>query len=333
MASFFQRSNGFYYAVSCDDGKRRWQSLKTKDFAEAREAFRRLGDLRKKKSDYRISYFMEEFEERMGLMVARSTLLLYLSGLANLRRLCGDLPLREITPDVVERFKVLREKEVKPVTVNIDLRSLRVAFNDAMRLHVINENPFQGTRMLRLDDAEAPFLNEKEIQRLCQVIDDQNFRQLVMFGILTCMRRGEIIHLEWEDVDIERQEIHIRNKSDFRVKGGRPRTIPMHHWVHEWLRQKNRNSRYVFSDSMGLPLKPSTVSHKFKAYVLEAGLNARIHFHTLRHTGISRLQAYGVPQAEVQRIAGHTSLKTTDIYTHFEREHLHSAINTMPILN
>ncbi len=97
--------------------------------------------------------------------------------------------------------------------------------------------------------------------------------------------------------------------------------------VYSLLVSNHRVGEYVFTDAEGRKLNPSTLSHRFKKTVRKAGLPDSIHFHTLRHTGISWLINKGVPPPFVQRIAGHSSLAVTQIYTHLEDENLHTAIS------
>ena len=57
-------------------------------------------------------------------------------------------------------------------------------------------------------------------------------------AVFTLMRLGEIVHLKWLDVDLRRKEIYVRNSATFRVKGGKPRTVPMNGWVFAFLTRK-----------------------------------------------------------------------------------------------
>jgi integrase len=66
--------------------------------------------------------------------------------------------------------------------------------------------------------------------------------------------------------------------------------------------------------------------HKFKSFAKKAGLPGNIHFHSLRHTGISLLISKGVPAPFVQKIAGHSSLAVTGIYMHYEGRNLSEAM-------
>jgi integrase/recombinase XerD len=93
-----------------------------------------------------------------------------------------------------------------------------------------------------------------------------------------------------------------------------------------FLNSSARWGEHVFESSPGRPLTAGTASKRFKKYVLTAGLDAGLHFHSLRHTGVSWLINKGVPAQFVQQIAGHSSLNVTRIYTHFEDKNLLSAV-------
>ena len=111
------------------------------------------------------------------------------------------------------------------------------------------------------------------------------------------------------------------------MKGGKPRVIPMSPWVFQFLQNKPRASEHVFAKRNGLPYAGASISRRFKRYVRRAGLNELIHFHSIRHTGISWLINQGVPAPFVQKIAGPSSLAVTAGYTHVEDRNLISAVN------
>jgi integrase len=212
--------------------------------------------------------------------------------------------------------------------VNIQLRSLRAAFGEAKRLRLIDENPFADIRLIRVPHKESKFLTEEEFSVLLRSMDDLALKHLFIFAVLTMMRLGEITNLRWVDVDLKRKEIHVRSSEEFRVKGGKPRIIPMNDWVYEFLASRMKTKEKVFTKPNGWPLNGGTVSRRFKKAARKAKLDDSIHFHSLRHTGISWLVNKGVPPQFVQRIAGHSSLNVTQVYTHLEDKNLISAVNS-----
>jgi len=86
-----------------------------------------------------------------------------------------------------------------------------------------------------------------------------------------------------------------------------------------------------FSESVfhsgGTGLKHSFVQRKFKRYVRQSGLNDALKFHSLRHTFATWLVQGGVNIYEVQKLLGHSDIRTTEIYSHLAASELHSAVN------
>ncbi len=297
------------------------------DEGEAKELLQEFEYERRQRARVVVSSFFQDFLKGAPLSFRKKTIELYAQSFKNFLRLCGDKPIRKIVPLDVEAFKRNRSEEVSPVSVNIELRTLRAAFHEAKRLKLIEENPFDGVKEVRVPWKEARYLSENEFRLLLTTMNDGDFKNLLTFAVFTMMRLGEIVNVRWYNVDFTRKEIHVRSNGDFRVKGGKPRSIPMNHWVYHFLASKVRRSEYVFSKRDGCPLKGGAVSRRFKRYVRKAGLDNGIHFHSLRHTGISWLINKGVPPAFVQRIAGHSSLTVTEGYTHLEDKNLITAIN------
>lgn len=332
MACLIRRNNGIYYALTCERGKQRWASLQTRDYAEAQGLFQELDEKRKREVRSLTSDFFEDFLRSAPLNYSDKTITMYAQAFKNFLRICGDRKITDMAAFDAENFRRKRVTEISPVSTNIEIRTLKAAFNQAKKLKLTQENPFQEVKPVRVPHKEAAHLTETEYRKLLSVIDDPEFGDLVRFAVFTMLRRGEIAHLRWENVDLERKEIRVKSDSGFTVKGGRPRTVPMNNWVHGLLISKERKGEYVFSQN-GCPLAPIVVSKKFKAYCRKAGLVDAVHFHSLRHTGISWLVNKGVPAPFVKRIAGHSSLNVTELYTHLEDGNLLTAINALPALN
>jgi integrase len=240
--------------------------------------------------------------------------------------ICGDKLLRFVGPMDIERYKQIRAKKVSPTTVNIDLRTVRAAFEEAMRLKLLPENPFDGVKFMRAPYEEAPHLFVAEFHHLIQSIDEAELRDIIIFAVQTMMRRGEIVNLRPDQLDFTRRVILIRSSGEFRVKGGKPRTIPMSLWVYDFLKSKRIHGEYVFAAVKGGPYSGNWLSCRFRRAVKKAGLPEGIHFHSLRHTGISWLINEGVAPQFVQKLAGHSSLAVTQKYAHVDDRNLVTAV-------
>jgi integrase len=333
MPSLFKRSNGVFYIAYNVEGKRRWKSTGKREKHLAINALLKFEKLISQPTKRLVlSQFIADFLSSATTNYSPGTIGLYRTALRNFQSIVGDFWLSSVTPKHIDIFKTKRLESLSPITLNIELRTLRAIFNQATRLKFLDDNPFAGLKGARVVPREAAHMSTPEIQRLLSVIADEEFKSLVVFAIFTMMRLGELTHLEWGDVDLDRRLIHVRHKEGFRVKGGRERTVPMNDWLYHFLIRKVRSSSFVFSGPDGMELKGPSVSHRFKRYVRMAGINQEIHFHSLRHTGVSLLINKGVPSSHVQRLAGHSSMLTTAVYTHLEEETMRRAVAEFPAL-
>jgi len=156
---------------------------------------------------------------------------------------------------------------------------------------------------------------------------------IVLFAVLTGMRRGEILNLHWCDVDLVRKAVRIQSNASWQSKHGKRRTIPLSQTANLLLQRKVgiSASEYVFTLN-DAKIYENWVTHLFKRYVREANLsNQRIRFHSLRHTFATWLAESNVSTWEIQKLMGHSDIKTTQAYSHIAAEGLHSTVNKISI--
>ena len=151
-------------------------------------------------------------------------------------------------------------------------------------------------------------------------------------ALYTGMRLGELLNLQWCDVDLVSRVIHVRNSETFTTKTRKNRAIPMNDQLHALLcEMKDRRSSELVLHSQGKYLSPENVSKRFKGYIRRASLNDKLHFHSLRHTFASWLVQDGVSLYEVQKLLGHSNIAVTQVYSHLQPEGLHSTVNRITI--
>jgi integrase len=166
-------------------------------------------------------------------------------------------------------------------------------------------------------------LTPPEIRRLLDAADEP-VRMLILCAVLTGMRRGELLGLRWEDVDLEGHRIFVR-RALWRGKFVTPksrrsrRTIDLAPTLRATLARLS--SRFqgglVFCNADGSPIDPDNFAHRDWARVLRRAELRRIRFHDLRHTYASLLIAQGAHPKYIQAQLGHASIQTTlDRYGH-----------------
>lgn len=141
--------------------------------------------------------------------------------------------------------------------------------------------------------------------------------EIIATYLYTGMRRGELVYLEWEDVDLERRRITIQAKKDgsFATKTGKARVVGISLKLAEILRSLPQEGQYCFGGTSPL-MRDDGITHAFRKLTKKAGLPATITLHSLRHTYITHLMEAGVNPRRVQELAGHKTLETTWRYAH-----------------
>lgn len=162
---------------------------------------------------------------------------------------------------------------------------------------------------------------------------DPQIHDIAFVFLGTGLRRDELIHLEWENVDIEHSMVHVRKKEGWTPKWEIERSIPVQPEVLEVLNRQPRYAKTVFcskpyrKDSrVDRPLTPGWTLRRLQRAVQGMEEFRNIGLHTLRHTFISHLVMNGVDLRTVMALAGHRNFETTLRYAHLAPEHLRDAM-------
>ncbi|MFH1619676.1 MAG: site-specific integrase [bacterium] len=224
----------------------------------------------------------------------------------------GDVPLNSITPQRIEEYKASRKGFVKEATINRELACLKTIFSKAVLWGYAAANPVKLVRLYREELKPVKILTAGERGRLFEN-SPEFLRPILLAALKTGMRRGEILSLKWQDVDLANHNIHVR-----RTKAGKLRIIPIHPELHEVLLRLNetRGGDCVFSGPKGDRLSDDgAIRTSFDAAVEKAGLGA-LTFHDLRHNFASELVMKGADLRTVQEYLGHSTLMMVQRYAH-----------------
>jgi integrase len=190
-------------------------------------------------------------------------------------------------------------------------------------------------KLLQVPPSEAAFHDFEEYERLVDssVAYGANAHLLVLLGGEAGLRMGEMLALEWDDVEFLKTQLHV-NRSDWNghvtvPKGGRPRRIPMTKRLASALHKHRhlRGSRVVCA-SGGSPLTKRVVQRLVAKASSRASLE-KTGVHILRHSFCSHLAMRGAPAKAIQELAGHRDLKETQRYMHLSPAAIEGAIRLL----
>jgi integrase len=247
-----------------------------------------------------------------------------------LKQFFASYKLAEVTPSVVSAYKAKRlSKGYSRETVRRELGILRRIFNVAINeWELCRENP--ASKVLRMfgktDNGRVRYLSDEESERLTFALPGW-LKPLVTIARHTGLRRGNIVELTWNQVDLERRAIYVP-----RTKNGEAVGIPLTEMAARVLSDQGRvrhfRSPYVFCDRKGRPHSLYKVSMAFKRACERAGVE-NFRFHDLRHDFASKLVQNGIPIYTVKELLGHKDLRMTARYSHLAPENLREAVSVL----
>ena len=248
----------------------------------------------------------------------------------------GNKPAADITTGDIEAYRHHRRAQgVSPVTSNHDLKLLRKMFAWGVRERIIPATPFKvGSESVISLDPETPrerrFTSDDDETRLLRAANP-HLRGILVAMLDTCCRPGEILSLQWGDVDLAGRELVIRAE---KAKTRRARRLPVSTRLHAVLQMRRTGldgqpfgpEAYVFGDDTGA--RVVSIRTAWEAARQRAGLED-FHLADLRHEAASRLEDAGVPTTYVSKFLGHRNLTTTTRYLNATIRGLRQAVETL----
>lgn len=244
------------------------------------------------------------------------------SNINTLKKFFSGKYLYEITPEMVEKFKATKIKEVSPARVNRLMSCLKSIFNRAIKWGKAQENPVAKVEMLKVNNKRLRYLEKEEITKLLANCHG-HLKPIVIVALNTGMRKGEILNLKWQDVDFKRDIIYLLD-----TKNSDKREIPMNKMVKAALInvKKHPDSAYIFCNKDGKPY--TQIRTSFFTSLKKSGI-INFRFHDLRHTFASHLVMSGIDLNTVRELLGHKSLEMTLRYSHLSPDHKRRAVDKL----
>lgn len=178
----------------------------------------------------------------------------------------------------------------------------------------------------RKEEKLPEVLSVGEIRKLIEYPKNLKHQAIICLLYNCGLRVSELINLKMSEIDRKRGVITIRG-----AKQNKDRQVPLSDGLAELLVKYYKSYKpdtYLFNGQQGLLYTESSVNQLLKYWAKKAGINKRIHAHKLRHCFATHLHEAGTDLSIIQKLLGHSDIKTTDIYTKVSNAY----INRVPSL-
>ena len=259
-----------------------------------------------------------------------ATVTTYAFDLGHLLERVGEMDPAGLTSHHIRRALAgLHARGSAPKTLARTLSAWRSFFNWLARQDQVGANPCLGLRPPKGDKRLPNALSVDEMARLLEPEAEDTVwsrRDTAMFELMysSGLRRAELIGLDLGQVDRSEAEVSVVGK------GSKARIVPVGTRalaaLERWLAVRNTVAKHdtpaLFVGARGERIAPGVLTQALKNLALRHGVSAHVHPHALRHSFASHvLQSSGDLRA-VQEMLGHSSLSTTQVYTHLDFQHL-----------
>jgi len=301
-----------------------------------------------------VASFLDSWLEIKNVELAPSSRETYKAVVADFKSYLGDRQHEELlyvrTTDIVG-FRDSIAKKTSPNSANKKVKILRTALKAAWQAELIADNPADRVPMIKLkrQTFERRAFNLEELRRLFEAAHGE-WKGMIMFGLYTGQRLGDIASLTWHNVDLQHLELRFSTQ-----KVGRRQVLPLAQPLIDFLSAMSSGDQpdaYLFPECAEVVVskgRTSMLSAQFYEIMVAAGLakvrknkqaskqgrgakreNNALSFHSLRHSATSILKNAGVSPAVVQEFIGHDSKAVSQNYTHIEIEAMRRATDLMP---
>ena len=345
-----------------ETGKAIYKNVLGKTQAEVKEKLKQaIGETQAlditKVGKYTVGEWMEVwFQDYAKIKVRPSSHQTYQGYIHNhIRPNIGEIPLEKLTSLDLQKFykKLLTQGRVDRVEAKGQpkglsaktVRNIHQILSSSLKLaqeqRLILTNPAEGCALPRVEHQEMKTLTTVQLASFFREARESGVFELYYLELATGLRRGELLGLKWEDVDLQRGDLRVRRQVS-RINGdvveaplktkNAYRTLPLAEDTVSVLKEQRKkvgNSPWVFPSPNGGPISPDSVLHMLHRVLKRAGL-PKVRFHDLRHTFATLALQNGVDVKTVSGILGHFSAGfTLDTYAHITSAAQRQAAQTM----
>ena len=214
--------------------------------------------------------------------------------------------------------KNINEQDIKDFLRNCVKANTQRNYHSAIKLFyeicLNQKQKFKNIPYTKVDKNIPIILSVEEIQKMFNVCENKKHKLMLALLYSCSLRVSELINLKWKDVDRSRMVIYILN-----AKCGKDRQVGLNESLiksmEDYYREYKTQS-FIFSGQFGEKYSDRSVGQVVKQLAKKAGINKRVYTHLIRHCSASHLLDVGTDIHMIQRLLGHSSVKTTSIYLH-----------------
>ena len=205
-------------------------------------------------------------------------------------------------------------------TIMLAAASLKFFFKEILKKELMN------VKMPKKDRRLPDVLTKEEVKNLIESTDTVKSRLIVSLLYSSGLRVSELVNLKVEDLNFEENTGWVRHG-----KGGKDRLFTLSgnliEELRDYLKTRGKNNLYVFSKEKALTTR--NIQKIVQGTRKRAGLNKKVTPHTLRHSFATHLLEQGTDIRMIQTMLGHSSLSTTQVYTHISAEQIKKVQNPL----
>ncbi|GAA6735390.1 tyrosine-type recombinase/integrase [Thermus oshimai] len=273
----------------------------------------------------------ERWLARKEKEVRPKTALVYRQDLAHMTTVLGDLRLQALRPHHIrEALDRLAEKGLSPRTIRKALTLTRAVLEEGVKLELLPRNPADAVEYRAPTSPKAAAaLGPEEVARLLEAAQGERLFPAFYLMLAVGLRRGEVLGLKWEDLDLEAGLLRVRRarvgvggkvvesypktRNALRAVALPPDVVAVLQDLRARQEEEARmagedwqGSGYLFTDPLGRPVHPDTLNKVLRRVLKRAGL-PEVRVHDLRHTYATLALRRGVPVEVVSERLGHST--------------------------
>ncbi len=278
-------------------------------------------DVSAEKSPLPVGY-LEKLEQKR---YSESTIKSYTCYMQEFVAAMGDRKLNEISADEINVYilDLIKRKKMSASQQNIRINAIKFYYEKVLG----GKLPYMNVDRPKIGRSLPDVLSKQDIIKIIESTDNIKHKCILSVLYSGGLRRSEVLGLKLTDIDSKRMLIKIRDG-----KGKKDRYTLLSVKTLKYLREyflRYRPYEWLFEGQNGGQYSAESVANVLKQAVRRAGIKTHVTPHMLRHSFATHLLEQGIDLRYIQELLGHSSSKTTEIYTHVSNKTLGNIINPL----